>query len=170
MQALATLHGHSTQGAWRLLVQDLASFDVGTLNRWALKFAAVAQPQGPVVLEEAPGTHIPDNDSVGIQRSLITDAPGNVGSVEVSVDITHTWIADLQIIVQSPAETDVILHDETGGSADDVVKTYTATTTPLLGSLAGQSIHGNWQLRVSDQAGQDVGKLNTWCLVIHPTS
>ena len=170
VQALATLHGRSTKGDWRLLAQDLAPVDVGTLNRWALEFAAVAQPQGPVVLEEAPGTHIPDNDPVGIQRSLSTNAPGNVGSVEVSVDIAHTWIADLQISVRSPAGTDVILHDETGGSADDVVKTYTATTTPALGNLAGQSISGDWHLRVSDRVGQDVGKLNTWRVVIHPAS
>jgi subtilisin-like proprotein convertase family protein len=86
------------------------------------------------------------------------------------VDITHTWIADLKISVRSPAGTDVILHDETGGSADDVVKTYTATTTPALGTLAGQSIGGVWQLRVSDRVGQDVGKLNTWRVVIHPAS
>jgi M6 family metalloprotease-like protein len=170
VQDLATLHGHSTKGAWRLLVQDLAPVDVGMLNRWALEFTAVAKPRGPVVLEEAPGTHIPDNDPVGIQRSLSTNVSGNVGSVEVSVDITHTWIADLQISVRSPAGTDVILHDETGGSADDVVKTYTATTTPALGNLAEQSISGDWQLRVSDRIGQDVGKLNTWRVVIHPAS
>ena len=70
VQALATLHGHSTKGSWTLLVQDLAPVDVGTLNRWALEFAAVTRPLGPVVLEETPGTHIPDNDSAGIQRSL----------------------------------------------------------------------------------------------------
>jgi M6 family metalloprotease-like protein len=170
VQALATLHGHSTRGDWRLLVQDLAPVDVGTLNHWALEFAAVAQPQGPVVLEETPGTHIPDNDRVGIQRSLSSNAPGNVGSVEISVNITHTWIEDLQISVRSPAGTDVILHDETGGSADDIVKTYTVSTTPALGNLSGQTISGDWMLRVSDRVGQDVGKLNTWRVVIHPAS
>ena len=170
VQALATLHGHSTKGDWRLQVQDLAPDDVGMLNSWALEFAAVAQPQGPVVLEEAPGTHIPDKDPVGIERSLSTDAPGNVGSVEVSVDITHTWIADLRISVRSPAGTDVILHDETGGNAHDVVKTYTVATTAELGSLAGQSISGDWELHVSDRVGQDFGKLNTWRVVIHPAS
>lgn len=65
VQTLAELHGHSTKGDWRLHVQDLAPADVGTLNSWALEFAAIPQPQGPVVLEEAPGTHIPDNDPVG---------------------------------------------------------------------------------------------------------
>jgi M6 family metalloprotease-like protein len=168
--ALATLHSNSTKGDWRLRVQDLAPADIGTLKRWALEFAAVAKPQGPVVLEESPGRHIPDDDRDGIEQSLSTNASGNIGSVEVSVDITHTWIADLRISLRSPAGTDVILHDETGGSADDVVKTYTAATTPALGNLAGQPISGNWQLHVSDHAGWDVGKLNTWRVVIHPAS
>jgi M6 family metalloprotease-like protein len=170
VQTLATLHGHNTKGDWRLLVQDLAPADLGTLERWALEFCAVPQPQGPVVLEEAPGTHIPDDDPDGIRQSLSTNAPSNVGSVEVSVNITHTWIADLRISLQSPTGTDVMLHDETGGSADDVVKTYTEATTPALSNLAGQSISGEWQLHVSDHAGQDVGKLNSWRVVIHPAS
>ncbi len=168
LQTLATLHGHSAQGDWRLLVQDLAQADVGTLNRWALEFTTVGQPQGQVVLEESPGTHIPDNNPAGIQRNLSAVAPGKVGSVEVSVDITHTFIADLRISLRSPAGTEVILHDETGGSADNLVKTYTAATTVALGNLAGQPINGTWRLSVSDRVGQDVGKLNTWRVVIHP--
>ena len=103
MQALSTLHGRNTRGDWSLLVQDLAFFDVGTLNRWALEFDATTQPQGPVVLEEAPGTHIPDDDPAGIERILSTDVDGSIGSVELSVDITHTWISDLRISITPPS-------------------------------------------------------------------
>ena len=170
LQALATLHGHSAMGDWRLIVQDLAAADVGTLNRWALEFTTSGPPQGQVVLEEAPGTHIPDNNPAGIQRNLSTNATGNVGSVEVSVDITHTFIADLRISLRSPAGTEVILQDQIGGSADNVVKTYTTATTAALVTLAGQPINGTWRLSVSDRAGQDVGKLNSWRVAIHPAS
>ncbi|SFB00990.1 M6 family metalloprotease domain-containing protein [Azotobacter beijerinckii] len=166
--ALGMLRGHSTQGEWSLLIQDLARFDTGTLNRWALEFDATEQPQGPLTLEEAPGTHITDNDPAGIERSLFTVASGNVGSVELSVDITHSWIGDLQISLRSPAGTDVTLHDRTGRGTDDIVKTYTTSNTPALGELAGESISGNWQLRISDRTGKDVGKLNQWRIVIHP--
>jgi subtilisin-like proprotein convertase family protein len=170
LQLLATLHGHSTKGDWRLLVQDLAAADVGTLNRWALEFTSAAEPQGPVVLEETPGTHIPDNNPAGIQRNLSSHAAGNVGSVEVAVNITHTYIADLRISLRSAAGTEVILHDKSGGSADNVVKTYTKGTTAALGSLAGQPISGTWRLSVTDTAGQDVGKLNSWRVMIQPAS
>lgn len=168
--ALANLRGHNTQGEWQLLVQDLAFADEGVLRRWALDFAVLQAPTGLVVLEEMPGDHIPDNTPQGIERVLTTDAAGNVGRVEVSVDITHTWIADLRISLVSPAGTDVVLHDGSGGSADDVVKTYTTDTLPALEALAGQPISGQWRLRVSDHARRDVGKLNNWRLVIRRTA
>ena len=168
LQALASLHGHSTMGDWTLLVRDLAPDDVGRLNRWALTFDAAERPQGPVVLEEAPGKHIPDDNPAGIARALSTNAAGSVGSVEVSVDISHTWISDLRISIRSPEGTEAVLHDHTGGSADDVVRTYTASTTPDLQNLAGEPISGEWQLRVSDHVGQDFGKLNAWRVVIQP--
>ena len=168
LQTLATLHGHSTKGDWRLLVQDLAPADTGKLNRWALEFTTAGTSQGQVVLEEAPGTHIPDNNAAGIQRNLSSNAAGNVGTMEVSLDITHTYIRDLRISLRSPAGTEVILHDNTGGSADNLVKNYTNATTTGLGSLAGQPISGTWHLSVADTAGQDVGKLNSWRIVIEP--
>nr|VFK56647.1 MAG: M6 family metalloprotease domain-containing protein [Candidatus Kentron sp. TC] len=163
---LAKLHGHGTQGDWKLWIQDLAPGDAGALNRWALEFVAVEKSQGSIVLEEAPGAHIPDNDPAGIQRGLSTDAAGNVGGVEVSVNITHTWIGDLRISLRSPGGTEVVLHDRTGKSVDNIIKTYTAATTPELANLSGQSISGEWRLHVSDRVGQDVGKLNDWRLVI----
>jgi M6 family metalloprotease-like protein len=168
LPALATFHGRSTQGDWRLSVQDLAAADVGALNRWAVEFTTAGTPQGQVVLEEAPGTHIPDNNAAGIQRSLTSNAPGLVGSVEVSVDISHSYIGDLRVSLRAPAGTEAILHNETGGSGDNLVKTYTSATTAALGSLAGQAISGTWRLSVSDRAVQDVGKLNTWRVVIQP--
>ncbi len=164
--ALADLRGRDTRGDWQLLVQDLAFADVGVLKHWALDFAVLQAPSGLVILEEMPGERIPDNSPQGIERVLNTGAAGTVDSVEISVDITHTWIADLRISLQSPDGTEVVLHDGGGGSADDVVKTYTASTLPALEALSGKPISGQWRLRVSDHARRDIGKLNHWRLVI----
>lgn len=166
--ALASLNNRSTQGNWTLQVQDLASADTGTLNHWAMQFDAIDQPQGPVVLEEAPGTHIPDNDPSGINRSLSTTASGSVGSVEVSLDITHSWIGDLLVSLRSPEGTVVTLHNKSGRNADNIVKTYTAANTPALSNLEGEQIQGSWQLHVSDHEGEDLGKLNEWSITIYP--
>ena len=165
--ALANLSGQNTKGEWQLLVQDLAFADVGVLRRWALDFSVLQAPTGLVILEEASGDHIPDNTPQGIERILTTGASGTVGSVEVSVDITHTWIGDLRISLTSPSGTEVVLHGGSGGSADDVVKTYTVSNLPALEAIAGEPISGQWRLRVSDHARRDVGKLNSWHLVVH---
>jgi M6 family metalloprotease-like protein len=168
LPALATLRGRGTQGAWRLTVQDLASADTGRLNRWWLEISAAAAVVAPVELQEAPGTPIPDAPSAGIERGLSTTSTARVGSVEVAVDISHTWISDLRVSLVSPTGTEVILHDGAGGSDDNIVRTFRGDNTPGLAALAGQPVTGTWRLKVADRAAQDTGKLNSWRLLIKP--
>jgi subtilisin-like proprotein convertase family protein len=163
---LSTLVGQSAEGDWMLQVQDLAAQDVGTLNRWELEIAA--QPDASVALEETPGVTIPDNNPSGIERSLIIDASGRVKDLEVALDITHTYVGDLLVTLVSPAGTSVTLHNRSGGSADNIIKTYTSATTSGLQALRGESVQGAWKLRVADLEAIDVGKLNRWALKISP--
>jgi M6 family metalloprotease-like protein len=167
LPALATLRGRPTAGDWRLQVEDLAAADSGRLERWALAFTSAATPT-EVVLEESPGSHIPDAAAAGIRRRLATAAAGTIGSVEVSVDVAHTYIGDLRVSLRPPAGGEVVLHDRAGGSADNLVKTYTAATSAGLAALAGRPIAGDWELGVADLAAADVGKLNHWKVVIRP--
>ncbi|HEX5886611.1 MAG TPA: proprotein convertase P-domain-containing protein [Pyrinomonadaceae bacterium] len=89
-----------------------------------------------------------------------------VDDVEVAVDITHTFIRDLQVTLVSPQGTNVPLHQRTGGDADNIIKTYTSANTPQLQTLRGQPIQGAWRLRVADLEAADLGKLNNWSLKI----
>jgi len=164
--ALATLRGRSTQGDWKLTVQDLAAADNGRLNKWFVEFSTASASTEPVLLEEAPGVQIPDSPAAGIERTLVTAEAGQVNSVEVTVDISHTYIADLRVRLKSPSGTEVVLHDRAGGSADNIVRTYTPADTPTLATLAGQPIAGSWKLLVSDHDKVDSGKLNRWKLTI----
>lgn len=168
LQALATLNGHNVKGDWQLQVQDLAVADVGVLNHWQLEFSTIADPQTLVVFEEVPGVHIPDADLAGIKRTLLSDATAHIGSIEVFVDITHTWIGDLQISLTSPDGTRVMLHNATGDGTDNITQTYTIAMVPELSGLIGQAINGAWQLHLVDSVGQDFGKLNAWRVAIHP--
>ncbi len=167
LPALADLRGRSVNGLWRLTVQDLAPADTGTLNKWGLEFITTGPPQDKIVLEESPGTHIPDNNRTGIERTLTAPA-GTVGRVEVSVDISHPYVGDLRVSLRSPAGTEVVLHDRAGGSADNIAATYTPATISELAALSGEPAAGEWRLHVSDRAGRDLGTLNRWRLVIHP--
>ena len=84
----------------------------------------------------------------------------------MSVDISHSWISDLRVSLQSPAGTEVVLHDGAGGAEHNLARTYTAASTPALATLAGQPAAGAWRLKVVDRVAQDQGKLNGWRLLI----
>ncbi len=162
---LSDLTGENLTGDWTLHVQDLARRDEGRLNRWSLEIEGVADA-GPVELEGSPGKDIPDNEPNGIAHTLKTDASGSVAEVSVSVDITHTFIADLIVTLISPSNTNVDLHRRAGGSADNIIRVYDFASTPGLQQLRGQPVAGKWKLKVADVAGRDLGKLNHWRLRI----
>lgn len=131
--------------------------------------------------------HVPlaINDNATINSNLpIAGNGGTVASVRVTINITHTWLADLDIFLVSPTGTRVELTTDNGSSGDNFINTTFddngATTIPtsatgapftgvyrpegLLSSVAGQAIDGTWKLEVSDDAGSDTGVLNAWSL------
>lgn len=161
---LAALSEQSIQGNWTLLVQDLAAIDVGKLNRWEIEIGGRV---GAIIeVQETPGMMIPDSNPSGIERTLTITESGQVKEVSVSVDITHTYIGDLLVSLVSPSGANVVLHQRTGGSADNLIATYTAATTSALQTLRGQALQGAWKLKVADLEAVDVGKLNRWGLKI----
>jgi subtilisin-like proprotein convertase family protein len=162
--ALGALVGDSLAGQWTLAAADVAPADVGRLERWEVA-VQLGEP-GAVDLEDAPGMSIPDNDATGIVRVLTVTATGLVRDVTVGVDITHTFIGDLEVSLVSPAGTTVPLHQRAGEGTDNLLATFTATNIPALGALRGQPMQGAWRLKVADRDRVDMGKLNRWSLRI----
>ena len=120
------------------------------------------QPQG---LQDYPYNNdtpvaIPDNDPTGISSVINVAQEGTVFGTNVGVNITHTWQGDLLVTLRSPQGTDHILHNRTGGSADDLVQSW------QIDSFDGETMQGDWTLFVSDNAGADTGTLNNWNLVL----
>lgn len=160
---LALLAGQAVQGEWTLHVQDLAAIDLGRLNLWELELDI--RQDNVVDLVDAPGLTIPDNRASGVKRTLMV--PGTsavVKRVEVSLDITHTYIGDLVVALVSPSGTRAALHHRAGGQGDNIITTYTPATTPALQTLQGEPAAGIWTLEVADLEAVDVGKLNRWQL------
>lgn len=162
--ALQSLAGEPVNGEWQLHVQDLAAVDRGRLTSWSLDI--VGKTDTSIFLEDNPGVIIPDNVQGGIERSFTVLETGQVDSIEIELDITHTYIGDLLVELVSPDSTSVLLHSLSGGSAENIIKTYTITNTSRLQDFHGDSVSGNWRLKVSDHAGLDQGKLNRWALKI----
>ena len=67
----------------------------------------------------------------------------------------HTYIGDLRVRLIAPDGSAYTLHNRTGGSADNIVTTYTV-------NLSSEVINGTWTLEVYDAASGDVGYINSW--------
>ena len=63
----------------------------------------------------------------------------------------------------APNGATAVLHQRTGGSQDNIVARFNASSTPGLQALRGAAA-GTWKLKVADLAAVDEGKLNRWGL------
>lgn len=105
-----------------------------------------------------------------------------IGDLQVTVEITHPFIADVVLDIISPAGTSLRLHDGTGGDADDIDVIYDdegvangsepydfgCLMQPGVGTLSifdGESTAGEWSLSIlDDYPSNDDGVLESWCL------
>ena len=86
-----------------------------------------------------------------------------VGSLKVEVNITHTYIGDLRVIL-SHAGVDYTLWNREGRNGVNIRQTFPVT------AFDGRGANGGWTLKVADEAGSDVGTLDGWTLVVTPRS
>lgn len=101
---------------------------------------------------------IPDNNATGIESRIVVPSLGTASGVEVSVDIRHPYRGDLVVKLVCPDGTVATLHDRTGGSADDIRKSFTVS------ACAGRSVGGTFRLKVADRARHDRGRLERFTL------
>ncbi len=102
-----------------------------------------------------PGTSIPDANTAGINVDIpVTGVTGAKG-LSVSVDITHTYRGDLVLKLLKNGTAVKTLVANQGGSADNLVETYTLTAAEI-----GTDVNTKWTLNVADTQAQDLGKVN----------
>lgn len=100
---------------------------------------------------------IPDNNATGIASPINVTRSGASNTVSVNIHITHPYIGDLVVDVVSPNGTRYNVHNRSGGSADNIVR-----TVPI--NAGQQNSLGIWKLDVKDRAGRDVGFIDSWKL------
>ncbi|MCA9606457.1 MAG: proprotein convertase P-domain-containing protein, partial [Myxococcales bacterium] len=105
---------------------------------------------------------IPDNDAAGISSPASVGGEGVVASVNVTLDVTHTYIGDLLIELEHGGVRRTI-HNREGGSTDNIARTINVV------GFEGAAASGEWLLHVSDRANRDVGTLNSWRIEVGAT-
>ena len=120
------------------------------------------RPEGSIEVSYTNNTviSIPDNDPAGITSTINVPDALTIFETSVEVNITHTYIGDLIVKLISPEGTEAILHNREGGSADNLYQTYSPA------DFLGENSQGVWTLFVSDNAGIDLGTLDSWTLTL----
>jgi M6 family metalloprotease-like protein len=136
---------------------DTIEFSIGSGNVPAIPVAVIAG-------EASPMASIPDNKAAGISSAINIAQSGTVAGIKVSVDIQHTYIGDLRVVLSSPTGRTAVLHPQLGGGAENLVATFASSDANVLGGMVGQAMMGNWVLNVSDRARQDTGKFRKWSI------
>ncbi|MFD6886167.1 M4 family metallopeptidase [Streptomyces sp. NPDC059957] len=110
----------------------------------------------PNVFENTTDYAIADNATV--DSPITVNRTGNAPTaLKVDLNILHTYIGDLKVDLVAPDGTLYNLHNRTGGSADNIIKSVNV-------NASSEVAQGVWKLRVNDNANLDTGKIDSWKL------
>ena len=135
--------------------------------------------------------HIPDNNEGGITSVITVNDNFIVTDVNVMVDISHTWIWDVQIYLEDPNGTEVLIYDRSCGASnverininavfdDDAASVVCNNSNPAISGVTkpdnqltlfdGVSSLGDWKIKVIDKSSGDTGVINNWSIQLCKT-
>ncbi len=159
----------ATTGTFGLTITGTSGSLVHTTN-----VTLVINPAGgggnPVkTFSASPNLAIPDNNPTGVTSTIAVPDSLTLSSVSVGTTITHPYKGDLVVTLTGPDGTSAMLHNRSGGSADNVTTTFAIVTAPAqaFSAFNGKNTAGNWSVKVQDLAGSDVGTFNAWTVTFN---
>lgn len=137
----------------------------------------------------SPSESIPDLNEEGLSSSITIPSGSDLADLNIEVDISHTYIADiviklehegteLKLISRPNHPVDDCFGSDLIATFDDEATSEAQTTCDQIGvAIAGPVIPidalsvfkntepgGVWTLKVMDRAPADTGVLNSWCI------
>lgn len=131
-------------------------------------------------------------DPGSITSDLVINSANTIADLDLTLQLTHSWVGDLVVSLQRVGGTSVVLIDRPGvpasaqgcsrdnidavldDEATSPVENQCNTTPPAingrftpnnpLSAFDGQNLGGTWRLTVTDNFAQDTGTLTRWCL------
>ncbi len=173
-----------------LALSGASNATIGTTNNTAT--LSITDDDGSIC--SSPNLSIPDNNTGGVTDSLVVSGSGSLSDLNVSLNVTHTYVGDLIFtlkhmdtgtsvtIIDQPGflssgfgcggdDIDVTLDDEASSSVEDECSSNSPTINGAfqpnnpLNAFDSENFGGTWTMTVSDNTGADTGTLNTWCLI-----
>lgn len=138
-----------SKGEWMIKVIDSGARDNGILVDWTLDLQ----------LANSKKTEIFVDDVSTLQSSQECHQGGRIVSMDCNINVNHSHIGDLIVELISPSSQSVVLHNKTGSSENNLVKSYSEND---LKAFIGESAKGKWTLRINDSMKGDQGRLVKW--------
>jgi autotransporter-associated beta strand protein len=129
---------------------------------------------------------------------VVSGITSPVHHVEISLHLSHTTDDNLDISIEDPDGTGVLLSSDNGGTLDDygtscadadrtlfadrALLPITAATAPFRGLFQpeqplsvyrgkfGSDVNGTWTLSIGDDTAGGLGTLHCWSIMIYPTA
>lgn len=169
-----------TQYWWRITPKNICGVGAAsTANSFTTAFFACTTTDS----SDTP-LDIPDGDLDGVNSTISITTPSQIEDVNVTLNITHSWDADIDVYLESPSGTRIALTLDNGGTGDNYIDTvfdddaadpigsgtppFTGTFQPTesLAAFNGESSGGIWTLNAIDDEAILSGTLDSWSLEI----
>ncbi len=106
---------------------------------------------------------IPDNDPEGATSVLSVSDGGTVKAVELDLEIDHTYRGDLVVEL---AKDGVVITVYDGSDASTPWEDDVTLEQHDVEGFLGANLAGDWELRIYDTMGYDLGNLVEWTLTV----
>ena len=140
-------------GTYHVLVRGYSTFSGASLT------GSYSTGGGGGAQTYSNGTDYTISDNATVDSPItVAGRSGNApASASISVNIVHTYQGDLKVDLVAPDGSLYNIHNRTGASTDNVTGTF-------IRNLSTEALNGTWKLRVNDNAGGDVGRIDTWSI------
>ncbi len=137
-ESLAAFVGENPNGTWTITISDDLAGDGGSLDSWALAlttFPQAVQTSPLQAFNQTTPVAIPTGPAVVTSTLAVSGVTNRLCKAVIRSSITHSFSADMDITLTSPAGTVVTLTTDNGAGNDN---TYNGTTWDDDANAAGQ--------------------------------
>jgi subtilisin-like proprotein convertase family protein len=121
-EALSAFQGENPNGTWTITISDDLAGDGGSLDSWSMEITTF--PSAPITATtnaaQTTPVAIPTGPAVVTSTLAVAGAGTSICKVALTSNITHTFAADLDVTLQSPAGTVITLTTDNGAGNDNV--------------------------------------------------
>lgn len=122
-EALSAFVGENPNGTWTITISDDLAGDGGSLNSWSLEMVTFAAPviAAPAqTFAQTTAVAIPTGPAVVSSTLVVGGLTQRICSMRLTTNIQHSFAADIDATLTSPAGTVVTLTTDNGAGNDNV--------------------------------------------------